>query len=242
MKNLEFNGCIRPENLNSIQGAKPIPVINGEIKWHLDESVLPAGIDKYQCIQAFEKSFQILQGAFGTIKFVSSGEAKESPIILRFRNGNEPDLPNQFGQNVLAYAFPNHDNFEHASDVFFNLKYKWWDMHKPGFISIKKVCVHETLHALGFEHSNDQRDILFWQYQNNDDIILTEDTLTAIRKFYGIGYDLKLVKDWYLSSKYLTGLPESEHIRLAAMTGLKLDAKNTTAKNIQLFKDYLSTK
>lgn len=242
MKNLEFNGCIRPENLNSIQGAKPIPVINGEIKWHLDESVLPAGIDKYQCIQAFEKSFQILQGAFGTIKFVSSGEAKESPIILRFRNGNEPDLPNQFGQNVLAYAFANYDNFEHASDVFFNLKYKWWDMHKPGFISIKKVCVHETLHALGFEHSNDQRDILFWQYQNNDDIILTEDTLTAIRKFYGIGYDLKLVKDWYLSSKYLTGLPESEHIRLAAMTGLKLDAKNTTAKNIQLFKDYLSTK
>lgn len=242
MSNSEFKGCIRPENLNTIQGSKPIPVTNGEIKWHLDESVLPTGIDKYQCIQAFEKSFQILQSAFNPIKFISSGEPKESHIIIRFRTGNEPDLPNNFGQNVLAYAFANYDNYQYSSDVFFNMKYKWWDMHKPGFISIKKVCVHETLHALGFEHSNDQRDILFWQYQNNDDIILTEDTLAAIRKSYNLGYDLKLVKEWYLSAKYLNLLPEVDHIKLAALAGLKLDAKNSTAKNIQLFKDYLSTK
>ncbi|HRH83572.1 MAG TPA: matrixin family metalloprotease [Bacteroidia bacterium] len=240
---LNSNTCIRPDNLKKIGGAIPVPDVNGVIYWHLDESVLPTSVDKYQCIQAFEKSFQILSEAFSPKKFVSSGDPKECPIIIKFRNGNEKDIPSGFTEGVLAYSYANYGNtFAYSSDIFFSLKWPWWDMHKPGMISLKKVCVHETLHAMGFDHSDDIKDILFWQYQNNDDIILTEDTRKAIRDFYKLGYDLKLVKEWILGSKGLQVLPESELIRLAYLSGLTLNNKDPKVKNIDLFKKYLQSK
>ena len=85
-------------------------------------------------------------------------------------------MPEQFDEGVLAYAYGNFSNFAHASDLFINLAYQWDEMHKPDKINLVKVAVHELMHALGFDHSDIQSDILFWQYQENDEINFSEDT------------------------------------------------------------------
>lgn len=238
------NTCIYQSNLKNIDGAIPIAPVNGVIKWHIDESILPATIDKYKLVMAFQKSFEILSEPFNPIRFESTGNLTEAPIVIKFREGHERDIPNGFGPNVLAYAFPTYkEEFTYASDVFFNIAFEWSDMHKDGHYSLKKVCVHETMHALGFDHSDDINDILFWQYQKDDLITFTNDTRTSIKLFYGIqeqGYDKAIVLKWLNGAKNANCIANADLLRLGALCGVHLDKQVPRAMNFNILRDKLN--
>ena len=237
--------CIKKDSLKTIRGANTIPVINGKIKWHLDETYLPKSMDKYKVILSFQKTFQIIQSQFGSIIFESTGEIKEAPIVIKFASNELKNMPETFEDGVLAYAYGNFSNFAHASDLFINLAYQWDEMHKPDAINLVKVAVHELLHALGFDHSDIQSDIIFWQYQENDEINFSEDTKKKIREFYKlaepIGKDLKTaLKNWVNNSVGYTQINERSLISLASEIGLTLHPVQPKSTNQTLFKKYVN--
>lgn len=230
--------CNHGRNLATIPQTKPIPVIDNKIKWHIDESRLPNGIEKYKVILAFEKSFEILSRVFAPVTFESTDKIEDAPIILRFRHNGDSDLPEQFGQNVLAFAYGNYDNYKYSSDVFFNIDIRWWDMHKPNFFSLKKVCVHECLHALGFDHSNIQTDIMFWQYQLNDEINFSLDTKQAIRNLYPL-VKSDTMRTFLLSSNILNYITNRDVLILARELGIEIDSRKSKSTNIAIIKSKL---
>lgn len=240
-----MRGCIKKDSLKTIRGASVIPVINGKIKWHLDETYLPSTMDKYKVILAFQKTFQIIQTEFNPIIFESTSEVKEAPIIIKFASNELKNMPEQFDEGVLAYAYGNFSNFAHASDLFINLAYQWDEMHKPDKINLVKVAVHELMHALGFDHSDIQSDILFWQYQENDEINFSEDTKKKIREFYKlkepISKDLKTsLKNWVNNSLGYVQMSERSLISLAKEIGLTLHEVQPKSTNQILFKKYVN--
>lgn len=240
-----MRGCIKKDSLKTIRGASVIPVINGKIKWHLDETYLPSTMDKYKVILAFQKTFQIIQTEFNPIIFESTSEVKEAPIIIKFASNELKNMPEQFDEGVLAYAYGNFSNFAHASDLFINLAYQWDEMHKPDKINLVKVAVHELMHALGFDHSDIQSDILFWQYQENDEINFSEDTKKKIREFYKltepISKDAKsALKNWVNNSLGYVQMSERSLISLAKEIGLTLHEVQPKSTNQILFKKYVN--
>lgn len=163
-----------------------VPNADRAILWHIREDKLTADMDKYRIILAFENGFKILAHEFHPIQFKSTGNKEEASILIGFYKNGDKDLPSKFGGNVLAYAYANYNNFAHSSDMFFNDAYRWGEMDKAGQeYNLKKVFVHEAMHALGFEHSEIKEDILFWQYQTDDTIFFSDDTKAAIRALYG---------------------------------------------------------
>ncbi len=240
-----MRNCIKKDSLKTIRGANTIPVINGKIKWHLDETYLPKSMDKYKVILSFQKTFQIIQSQFGEIVFESTGEAKEAPIIIKFASNELKNMPEPFEDGVLAYAYANFANFSHAADLFINLAYQWDEMHKPDAINLVKVAVHELLHALGFDHSDIQSDILFWQYQENDEINFSEDTKKKIREFYKlaepVSKDIKFaLKNWVNTSDGYVKISERSLINLAGQIGLTLHPVQPISTNQTLFKKYVN--
>lgn len=176
---------INPEFLNTIKGARVIPVNKeGYILWHIREDKITSDMDKMKVIMSFENGFKLLEKEFYPIQFKSTSYKEEAPIVIGFFNDSDPDLPTKFGEHVLAYAYGNYANFKYSSDMFFNDKYQWAELNNENIFNLKKTFVHECMHALGFEHSDIQNDILFWQYQPNDDIIFSQDTRDAIQKYY----------------------------------------------------------
>lgn len=172
-------------DLKSISGSKVIPAKNGIIYWHIREDRITPDMDKYKVILAFENGFKILEKYFYPLQFKSTGNKEEAPILLGFYKNGDVGLPQPFGKNVLAYAYANYEGFQHASDLFFNDAYKWSELDKNGQeINLKKVFVHECLHALGFDHSDIQNDVMFWQYQPGDDINFSDDTQRSIKDRY----------------------------------------------------------
>lgn len=171
--------------LKSIKGSKVVPHKDGIIYWHIRENKLTSDIDKYKVILAFENGFKILEKYFYPIQFKSTGNIEEAPILLGFYKNGDTDLPQKFDSSTLAFAYANYEQYKHSSDIFFNDAYKWAEMNKTGQeINLCKVFVHECLHALGFDHSDIQTDILFWQYQSDDQINFSNDTQLSIKERY----------------------------------------------------------
>ena len=245
--------CKHKVNLKTIGGARTIPVIDGKIKWHFDEQYLPSNIDKYKAIVAFQKCFNLLQNEFNPIIFESTGVKEEAPIIIKFASNALGNAPEKFDKGVLAFAYGNYQNFEYASDLFINLDYSWLDMYKPGQIYLQKVVVHELLHCLGFDHSNDSKDVMFWQYQENENITFTEDTKKSIREFYKLApivnvpeapkiikYDaIEVLREWVKNSVGYVQINERSLISLAKQIGLTLSPLQALKVNQTIFKKYL---
>ena len=176
---------IAASELKSIKGSKVIPHKDGYIYWHIREDKMTADFDKYKVILAIENGFKILEKYFYPIQFKSTGNIADAPIVLGFYKAGDKDLPQPFGASTLAYSYANYDNFKSAGDIFFNDAYRWAEMDKPNQeINLSKVFVHECLHSLGFDHSDIETDVMFWQYQNNDQINFSNDTILSIKERY----------------------------------------------------------
>lgn len=174
-----------PAFLKTIKGARVISVNpEGFILWHIREDKLTADMDKMKVIMAFENGFKILEKEFYPIQFKSTSKREEAPIVIGFYNDKDKDLPRPFGEDVLAYAYANYENYKYSSDMFFNDAYQWAELNNEDQFNLCKTFVHECMHALGFEHSDLQNDILFWQYQPNDEINFSQDTRDAIKRYY----------------------------------------------------------
>lgn len=181
---------ITPSNLKNIPGSRVISPVDGYIYWHIREDKITADMDKYKTILAFENGFKILEKYFHPIQFKSTSDPAQASILIGFFRNGDPDLPTKFEGNTLAYAYANYQNFKHSSDMFFNDAYKWAELDKPGQeVNLKKVFVHECLHALGFDHSAIESDILFWQYQPSDEINFSQDTIDSIKARYKVEMD-----------------------------------------------------
>jgi hypothetical protein len=219
-----------------LRNAKPVPVKDGKIFWHLDESVLPENWNKHQVIIAFNKAFSIIQSEFGRIVFEPSD--KESPIVIRFRKNGDKDLRQKFGKGQVAYAYANVDSLgDNACDIYINLENNFFDSHKEGGFSLPKMLVHEVLHALGLDHSPNPQSIMYPTYIQNDSIVITDEDRAAIQAFYNIGYDFTILKEWFKQCDFLHVLTDRQIITLGKLIGINLDPNQKKVYNIKLIKN-----
>lgn len=169
--------------LDLLTSGKIIPV-DGKIYWHIEN--FTQDMDKFEIIFTLEKMFKILQPYFVPV-FTSTNNIRESQITLRFKHNGDDGLPERFDQGTLAYAYlaNNTDSRGFISDVFFNDNYVWTEMHSDFSFNLLKVAIHEVLHACGLQHSDNPDDIMYWQYQGNGSIFISENTQESIFNLYG---------------------------------------------------------
>ncbi len=239
---------INPIDLKRIGGSSIILPKDGVIYWHIREDKMTADFDKYKVILSFENGFKELEKVFYPIQFKSTSNKDEAPIVIGFYKTGDKELPQPFGKQTLAYAYGNFQGFEHSADLFFNDAYKWAEMNKSGQeINLKKVFVHECLHALGFDHSDDQADIMFWQYQDNDLITFTKDTVDSIKAAYKVEMDKikvpgspeksshDIVKDFLINfvelKKHRIYIPILVFVAVSKYFGIEIPKKTTEVKD-----------
>jgi hypothetical protein len=215
-----------------IKNAQPAPVVNGRIYWHLDESLLPVNMTKAAVLLCVQKAFNFIQTEFGHIRFEMTNET--APIIISFKNPDFFEIP-----KAVAVAEPYSPENPKGADVFLNLKMDWSEFHKPGGFSLVKVLVHEILHALGINHSTNPADIMFFAYQENDSIVITDSTRQAIKEFYGLSHDSELVRLWIKENDFLGQLNDRTVISLGKLLDLKLSPLQTKQHNIRMIKKRL---
>lgn len=215
-----------------LKNAKPVPIKDGKIFWHLDETLLPDSMSKEKVLICIQKAFDIIQGEFGHIRFQSSKE--NAPITIYFK-------PKEFFVNklMIALANPYTDDSHDSADLYLNISLDWGEFHKPGGFNLVKVVVHELLHTLGLNHSTDPRCIMFYQYQENDDIWISDNTRQAIRDFYGMSYDVKLLTEWLKECDFLYQTNDRDVITLGKLLGLKLSPVMSKNHNIRSIKKRL---
>jgi len=166
---------IKPLSFREIISNRRLNVVDGKIKWHIVN--FTPDMEKYKVILAFEQAFKIWQKVFYPIEFEPTSNKAEAQVILQFDDG-----AGRFEPNVLAYAFAPANG---RSNVWFNDKYNWGDMHDATHISLLKVAVHELGHSANLHHHNIKEGILFPMYQPNNDIIIVQDSINGIRHIYG---------------------------------------------------------
>lgn len=186
MKEKTEYGCgyLNFMELETINANRIIVPKNGKITWHLREDRMTSDMQKLKVIVAFEKAFKHWEKVFHPIQFEPVSKKKNAQIIIGFYRNGDKELPVPFEKQVLAYAFA--PGFHaHASDMFFDDRWDWSEMHKPGKINLFKVAVHEMGHTFNLGHSKDIRDIMYPTYQPNDSVIITNDTIKTIMELYG---------------------------------------------------------
>ncbi len=165
------------------QHLKPI---GGKIYWHIDEDTLTKDMDKYKTVFAFDQAFKKWQTHFYPIILEPTGDKSKSQITIFFKHNGDVGLPHTFSNGVLAYAFaPNGESLGMHADMYFNDGYSWAEMHKYNSIYLFKVAVHEIGHAFNISHqTNDKTDIMYPQYQPNDEVLINKDNQKAIYDLY----------------------------------------------------------
>lgn len=178
--------CLRPNSFKTTSRDEAIkPNKNNRILWHIDETYVTDDLQKFKIIAQFHKAFNAWQEYFSPIIFESTSDITEAPIVLRFMSDGNPKLPSPFGETTLAYAYyPHKESLGIHSDVYFNDKYNWAEMHSDLNISLWKVAVHELGHAFGIDHNNILDDIMYPMYQPNDSVNITKDTRDAVAFLY----------------------------------------------------------
>ncbi len=163
-------------------GIKPI---DGKIFWHLSGEYVSEDLTKLKVIVAMQKAFAKWQPYFAAT-FEPTSDASKSAIVIRFMSNDDEEIPYQFDELTLAYAFfPEGESLGIDSDMYFNDAHNWTEMHTDDGFNLFKVAVHEMGHAFGLDHSDDENDIMFPTYQANDDVIITADTVDGLRRLNG---------------------------------------------------------
>ena len=80
---------------------------------------------------------------------------------------------------------------------------------------------------------------MFFAYQENDSIVITDSTRQAIKEFYGLSHDSELVRLWIKENDFLGQLNDRTVISLGKLLDLKLSPLQTKQHNIRMIKKRL---
>lgn len=205
------------------KGQRLIPK-DGVFYWHLVN--FTQDMDKFRVIHAFELVFkEHLQPHFGSLMFKSTSDPNEAHFKIMFAQNGDNWLPEPFDLHTLAYAyFPGTSR---TGESYFNDAYKWAMMNKSGDWNLVKVAVHEFLHNLNLNHSDDPKDILYYLNMPENVIRFTQDTIDGIHAIYGdlMTVDteaVEMLRSIYYEPKRLYWCPNKKSLK-AICDILKID-------------------
>ena len=224
-----------------------ITPINGKIFWHIDEEHISQDLDKYKIIHAVQKAFNVWQGYINPI-FEACEDKSKCQIVFKFMLPDNPELPFPY-DGALAYAFfPEGESLDITSDVYVNEIYNWGVVHTASGYNLMKTLCHEIGHSIGLGHSKFTDDIMYFAMQPNNQINLSEDTITGVYQLYGERhvnqYDCtkNFIKAVFKDKKEINRLYERQIVEIANAIGIdsKLsDRKSETVdKIIKLISNY----
>lgn len=241
----------KPGQYSILSPGNHLQPVSGKVYWHIDESTLTNDMEKYKVIFAFSEAFAKWQPYFLPITFQSTGTISQAQIVVKFANNGDNWLPQPFDSGVLAYAYaPRGTSYGLYADVFVNDLYNWQEMHTTGGYFLMKVIVHELGHCFNLGHSQIPSDILYWQYQPNNQINITSDSQNGIYnlyKQYGVksptaNFTLPSFVKSLIKTKYdLSRMNGTQHLTIANAIGVTFSQNENTIARINKLYNKIAT-
>lgn len=131
----------------------------------------------------FNNMFTYWQDILKPIIFVRTKDLTKAQIKIYWRKNWDSDLPVEFKDTTIAYAFWPYGG-EHAGKMYINDDKAFSHMESQWWYWLLKVLVHESGHLLNISHSNDSEDIMYYAYQRWKQINVTKDTIDGLKNLY----------------------------------------------------------
>jgi predicted Zn-dependent protease len=141
-------------------------------------------MQKKQVRTAIINAFAFWNKYIGWKKFLETTDESKAYTKIYFMNNQSEGLPGQFGENHLAYAY-SPENVAYGWDIFVNDEYNRSFSHiSQRKRYLKKVLIHEIGHVLNLWHSEDIKDVMYPENQNNLSIIINAKTKSLVESLY----------------------------------------------------------
>lgn len=213
--------------------------------WHLVNKTPDMG--DLDLIESFRLVFEQLDPLFQPLRFDSTSDINRAQIFIRFAVDGDPNLPEPFGEGVLAYAFAPTDGW--AGKMYVNDAWNWAKMHSDAEqkLSLPLVLTHEILHLFNLGHSEFAADLMYPTY--NPYATITQDTRSGIDLLYGelkkslieqeeVADYLQLFRDLFPNIKELSRLTEPQLVVLGKHLKLNVSVddlkRDTVAKILEV--------
>lgn len=178
---LEYQCVWKSENKDEILDLAWTGSIMNPINWEITYSFIDMHpwLDSTKQQILFNNLFTYIADRLKPIKFrrVDSNWM----IKVNFAEDWDADLPVPFKPQSLAYAFTpwGSRQWEIYVNLNKNITISWTN-------KLLKVLVHELLHSLGFEHSDNPESILYYKNLTDKWIFLPQDELLDMRRLYNL--------------------------------------------------------
>lgn len=131
-----------------------------------------------------ERACAEFERVFGGIEWKLSEELVEGHPQLYFGYNGDPLIPQAFGDNTIAYMY--YAGYGMDGQAYFNDDMLFGDVNDGKFQYLVRVIIHEILHGLGFDHSDDSEDLHYWANKiGYNNIAISEDLAQGIKDQYG---------------------------------------------------------
>lgn len=171
------------DDFTSITKHNTLKPIDWVIYYYVDN--YSEDFSEYRQSIIFNNMRRYRQNVLSPIRFARTLDEWKAQVKIFFRKNWDEDLPVPFKEKSIAYAFPPYWG-EFQWHMYINDDKDFWLLEEDGDYWLLKVLTHEAWHLLNVWHTEDVEDIMYFQYQRDKRIKVTQDTEEWLKNLYAI--------------------------------------------------------